>query len=47
MDCISWQDYANDSGQMEEEEEEEEEEGIAFPELQPASGWMQLKTESE
>ena len=31
----------------EEEDEEEDEEGIAFPELQPASGWMQLKTESE
>ena len=44
MDCISCQDLANDSGNMEEEEEEEEEEedGIAFPELRPASGWTQL-----
>ena len=38
MDCISCQDLANDYGQTEEEEEE----GIAFPELPPASGWMQL-----
>ena len=43
MDCISCQDLANDSGQMEEEEEEED--GIAFPELRPASGWTQLKSE--
>ena len=43
MDCINCQDLANDSGQTEEEEEEEEEEeGIAFPELRPASDWMQL-----
>ena len=43
MDCISCQDLANDSGQTaKEEEEEEEEDGIAFPELQPASSWTQL-----
>ena len=47
MDCISCQDLANDSEQMEEEEEEEEEDGIAFPELRPASGWMQLKNKTE
>ena len=42
MDCISYQDLANDSGQMEEEEEED---GIAFPELRADSGWTwtQLK----
>ena len=42
MDCISCQDLANDYGQMEEEED-----GIAFPELQPASGWRQLKNKTE
>ena len=45
MDCISCQHLANDSGQMEEEEEEED--GIAFPDLRPASGWTQLKNKTE
>ena len=44
MDCISCQDLANDYGQTEEEEEED---GIAFSELGPASGWMQLKNKTE
>ena len=42
MDCISCQDLANYSGQTEEEED-----GIAFPELRPASGWTQLKNKIE
>ena len=42
MDCISCQDLANDSGQSAKEKEEEEDDGIAFPELRPASGWTQL-----
>ena len=42
MDCINCQDLANDSGQTEEEED-----GIAFPELRPASGWRQLKNKTE
>ena len=46
MDCISCQDLANDYRQTEEKEEEEED-GIAFPELQPASGWTQLKNKTE
>ena len=43
MDCISCQDLAYDYGQTEEEEEN----GIAFPELRPASGWTQLKNKTE
>ena len=45
MDRISCKDLANDYGQTEEEEEEED--GIAFPELRPASGWTQLKNKTE
>ena len=44
MNCISCQDLANDYRQTEEEEEED---GIAFPELRPASGWTQLKNKTE
>ena len=41
MDCISCQDLANDYGQTEGEEDDDDR--IAFPELRPASGWMQQK----